>query len=59
MTEKSFRSFLMNTDELVMDIGTTLDGQDAVKEGLIDELGGLHDAIEKLYELIEAPAEGC
>lgn len=55
MSEKSFRGFLMNTDELVMDIGTTLDGPDAVKEGLIDELGGLHDAIEKLYELIEAP----
>lgn len=36
-----------------MDVGTVLDGEAAVKEGLIDELGGLSDAISCLYELIE------
>ncbi len=40
--------------ELVMDIGTVLDGEMAVEEGLIDSLGGLNEAVEKLYELIEA-----
>lgn len=53
MGEKRFREFLMNTGELVMDVGTTLDGDKAVAEGLIDQLGGLSDAIECLYGLIE------
>lgn len=54
MDEACFRKYLMNTNELVMDVGTTLDGKDAVDEGLIDELGGLSDAIGALYALIEA-----
>lgn len=48
-----FRQLMMNTGELVMDVGTVLNGEDAVKEGLIDELGGLSDAIKCLYSLIE------
>lgn len=58
MSEESFRKHLMNTGELVMDMGTALDGDAAVAEGLIDELGGLSDAIECLYALIEANQEG-
>lgn len=54
MSEDSFRKYLMNTGELVMDMGTALDGDAAVSEGLIDRLGGLSDAIECLYALIEA-----
>ena len=37
-----------------MDVGTVLDGEQAVEEGLIDELGGLAQAVGKLTELIEA-----
>ncbi|MBQ8787176.1 MAG: ATP-dependent Clp protease proteolytic subunit [Oscillospiraceae bacterium] len=48
-----FRELMMNTGELTMDMGTVVDGEAAVKEGLIDSLGGLSDAIEALYELIE------
>lgn len=48
-----FRQLMMNTGELTMDMGTVLDGETAVKEGLIDSLGGLSDAITALYELIE------
>ncbi len=48
-----FRELMMQTGELVMDVGTVIDGDSAVKEGLIDELGGLSDAIECLYEMIE------
>ncbi len=43
----------MNTKELVLDIGTVLDGPQAVKEGLIDSLGGLSDAIDCLYGMID------
>lgn len=48
-----FRELMMTTGELVMDVGSVLDGEDAVREGLIDSLGGLSDAISCLYTLIE------
>ena len=48
-----FRQLMMKTGELVMDVGSVLDGDQAVEEGLIDELGGLSDAIECLYKMIE------
>lgn len=48
-----FRKLMMNTGELVMDVGTVLDGETAVKEGLIDHLGGVGDAVRYLYDMIE------
>ena len=53
ITEEKFRQLMMNTGELVMDVGTVLDGKMAVEAGLIDELGGISDAIECLYQMIE------
>lgn len=53
MSEECFRNLLMQTGELVMDMGTVLDGEKAVETGLIDSMGGLSDAIECLYSLIE------
>ena len=44
---------MMRTGELVMDVGSVVDGATAVKEGLIDELGGLGDALAYLYREIE------
>lgn len=52
MTSEQFRELMMNRGELVMDVGTVLDGEAAVKVGLIDSLGSLADAVAKLYELI-------
>ena len=54
VSAQRFRQLMMNTGELVMDVGTVLDGEQAVAEGLIDELGGLAQAVGKLTELIEA-----
>lgn len=48
-----FYELAMNTSELVMDIGTVLDGKDAVEEGLIDYLGNLSDALSCLYAIID------
>ncbi len=48
-----FLELSRNTEQLVMDIGTVLDGEQAVSEGLIDELGSLSDALEYLYSVIE------
>lgn len=50
---EGFRKLMMNTGELVMDVGTVLDGEKAVEAGLIDHLGGLSEAIACLYEMIE------
>lgn len=44
---------MMNTDMLSKDLGTILVGEDAVKEGLINEVGGIHDAVTKLHQMIE------
>lgn len=53
MQPERFRELCFNTGELVMDVGSVLDGAAAVEEGLIDRLGSLGDAIECLYEQIE------
>ena len=53
ITADRFAQLCMNTGELATDVGTVLDGSDAVKEGLIDGLGGLRDAMDALYEMIE------
>lgn len=57
ITVEKFKSLLFNTDELVMDIGTVLDGKSAVELGLIDSLGGISDALDCLYSLIENSTE--
>lgn len=48
-----FKQLMMNTGELVMDVGTVLDGKEAVEAGIIDSLGGLSDAIAYLNQKIE------
>lgn len=53
ITAKRFTQLMMHTGELVMDVGSVLDGKTAVKEGIIDRLGGLNDALEYLYDEIE------
>ena len=52
ISEKRFTQLMMRTGELVMDVGSVVDGATAVKEGLIDELGGLGDALAYLYREI-------
>ena len=52
----NFRSLMMKTGELVMDVGTVLDGEGAVECGLVDSLGGLCDALDYLNSVIESEA---
>nr|WP_317407740.1 ATP-dependent Clp protease proteolytic subunit [Fournierella massiliensis] len=58
ISEKRVLELMMHTGELVMDVGTVLGGEQAVEEGLIDELGGLGDALNYLYRQIEANRTG-
>ncbi len=53
ITKERFTTLAMNTQELVMDVGSVLDGPDAVEEGLIDSLGSLSDAMDCLDRMIE------
>ena len=46
--EDHFRSLINRTDMLVNDVGSILDGEEAVKCGLIDQIGGIKDALEYL-----------
>lgn len=54
ISPKRLNELSMNTQELVLDIGSVLDGNQAVHEGLIDSLGSLSDAISCLYQIIDA-----
>lgn len=49
-----YNELVLNTGELVLDIGTILEGQEAVDEGLIDEVGTLATAMDALYEMIDS-----
>ncbi len=50
---KRFDELCMETDELATDVGSVLEGEQAVEEGLIDSLGSLSDAIKALYDMID------
>ena len=54
ISREDFMRLMMATGELAMDVGTSIDGEEAVRIGLIDHLGGLSDAIECLYRMIDA-----
>ncbi|GAB6180718.1 ATP-dependent Clp protease proteolytic subunit [Desulfotomaculum defluvii] len=53
VTEEKFRELMFKTGELARDIGTVVIGKDAVESGLIDEVGGIGQAMCKLKQLIE------
>ena len=50
---EDLKGLMHTTKMLTKDLGTVLVGENAVKEGLIDEVGGIHDALQKLYGMIE------
>lgn len=57
ITDEKFRELMSQTDELLNDIGTILIGDQAVKCGLINEVGGIRQALDKLEELIDEEDE--
>ena len=58
ITTEKLVQLMMNTRELVTDVGTVLDGHEAVSCGLIDKLGSLSDAIEALKNEVRAKRGG-
>ena len=53
ITQKRLEELMLDTTQLVKDVGTMLEGKEAVEEGLIDEVGGIREALKKLHDLIE------
>ena len=56
INQKRIEELMLNPTELVKDVGTMLEGEEAVREGLIDEVGGMKDALAKLHSMIEKDA---
>ena len=50
--KKEFLGLMLKTGELANDVGTILFGEEAVTKGIIDEVGGVSQALSKLYALI-------
>ncbi len=60
ITKERYTELVLNTGELVTDIGTILEGQEAVDEGLVDAVGTLKDATDCLFSMIdENKSVGC
>ena len=57
ISRKKFEDYMMATGEMATDVGTILYGKEAVASGLIDRLGGLHDALNELHEMIHSQTE--
>lgn len=57
ITREQFEGYMMATGEIATDVGTILYGKEAVSSGLIDQLGGLSDAMEQLHEMIQSNKE--
>ncbi|MGL4991087.1 MAG: ClpP family protease [Sarcina sp.] len=53
ITKPKLKKLMAKTDDLLNDMGSILIGEDAVKEGIIDEVGGVKNAIDKLRILID------
>ncbi len=53
ITVERLEYLMLDTAALVKDVGTMLEGEEAVREGLIDEVGGIREALRKLYAMIE------
>jgi ATP-dependent protease ClpP protease subunit len=47
------KKLMLDTGQLAKDVGTIVVGEEAVDEGIIDELGGIDKALNKLYKMIE------
>ena len=51
-SEKKIIDLMMCPDEMATDVGSIIDGDQAVEYGIIDSVGGLSDALEALREMI-------
>lgn len=51
--EAKFRELLLRTDQIATDVGSIIDGNEAVNIGLIDNMGGVSEALAELRRMIQ------
>lgn len=56
ISRQRFEEYMMATGQIATDVGTIVYGREAVESGLIDRLGGLHDALDTLHKMIKKQA---
>ena len=60
ITSEKLKELMLETEQIATDTGSVIDGHEAVKLGLIDEVGGLSEALEALNTMIEeSKSSGC
>lgn len=59
ITRERLEDLMMETQMLTKDVGTILVGPEAVKERIIDETGGIGEAMKKLHYLIDRKRKKC
>ena len=52
ISKERLENLMMETEMLTKDVGSVLEGKETVQEGIIDEIGGISQAVAKLHELI-------
>jgi ATP-dependent protease ClpP protease subunit len=57
ITQEKLEKLMLDSSQLVKDVGTLLEGEDAVNAGIIDEVGGISQALRKLHEMIDQRKE--
>lgn len=50
---EKYKELMLKTDEIANDVGTVLFGEQAVEVGLVDQVGGVGDALQALYEMFK------
>lgn len=58
ITKARLEELMLDSTQLVKDVGTLLEGEEAVKEGIIDEVGGISQALKKLRTMIDCRQKG-
>lgn len=58
ITQERLEALMLDSTQLVKDVGTLLEGEDTVREGIIDEVGGISHALRKLHSMIEEVRNG-
>ena len=53
ISEEKFKELMLATDQIATDTGSVIDGHEAVELGLVDEVGGLKEALDCLHGMIE------
>lgn len=57
--KETLKSLMHNTSQLAKDVGSILVGPETVDNGIIDEVGGIRDALEKLYQMTGRGEDEC